>query len=647
MSKRKRPSADDQQLMFPKFGTGFLQDHAGLIVSNPSIAIVELVANSWDAGADLVQIQWPANVNDQLFIEDNGTGMTYDEFSERWLELNYNRVDIQGDDVIFPLQNRASKRKAFGRNGKGRHSMFCFTDEYRVETWRDGIANVFVVSRQFRDFPFQVQPVERFEKDGNGTIISGNLYYRYIPIAELTSLIASKFIADPSFEIIVNGIRIELTDLRELAETEELQVEGLGAIKIHTIDSQRRGRTSKQHGVAWWVNKRLVGDFSWRGYDDNPYLDARTSEAKRYTFVVEADILLDQVKADWSDFVDSDKVHKVQGVAKEYILDRISDLFRNVRRERKVEALNSNKEVLKNLSPIARYNVGNVVDQIQSKSPTITQRDLTALVEVVSTMEQSRSKYSLLGQLSKLDPSDIDGLNRLLETWTVAEALIVLDELDQRIKLISTLAELVEDPSTDELHEIHPLIGKGLWIFGPEYEAISFLSNRTLNTVVESKFGGAKVPLKTPRRRPDYVALPDSTLGVYASDSFDDRGEVNGFEKILIVELKRGGFEVTRKERQQAGEYANEIRKGSRVSKSTQIIGFVLGATISDDATDSITEGPMTTIYTRTYETVIRQANARTFNLKKRLEEANKENRFEDSEVEEVLGTLEQKEFPL
>ncbi len=415
--------------------------------------------------------------------------------------------------------------------------------------------------------------------------------------------------------------------------------------KIHTIDSQRRGRTSKQHGVAWWVNNRLVGDFSWRGYDDSPYLDARTSEAKRYTFVVEADVLLDQVKADWSDFLETEPVERVQRAAKEYILDRLKELFKNTRKERKVEALDNNKAVLRDMSPFARYSIGSAIDQIQSKSPTVTQRDLTALVEVMSTMEQSRSKYSLLGQLSKLDSADIDGLNRLLETWTVTEALIVMDEIDQRLKLIDTLSKLVEDPSSDELHEIHPLIGKGLWIFGPEYEAISFLSNRTLNTIIENTFGGARVSLNSPRRRPDYIALPDSTLGVYASDSYDDRSEVQGFDKILIVELKRGGFKLTRKQRQQASDYANEIRKGSRVSKSAQIVGYVLGAAISEDAVEPITEGTTTAIYTRTYERVIRQAHARTFNLQKRLEDANKEFKFTDPDVEKVLKELDQQEL--
>ena len=41
------------------FGPKFLQDHAGHIMTDPRIALVELVANSYDAGAPLVEITWP------------------------------------------------------------------------------------------------------------------------------------------------------------------------------------------------------------------------------------------------------------------------------------------------------------------------------------------------------------------------------------------------------------------------------------------------------------------------------------------------------------------------------------------------------------------------------------------------------------
>lgn len=45
--------------------------------------------------------------------------------------LSYNRVKNQGKKVDFP-DARKSNRMAYGRNGKGRHAMFCFSDRKNV-----------------------------------------------------------------------------------------------------------------------------------------------------------------------------------------------------------------------------------------------------------------------------------------------------------------------------------------------------------------------------------------------------------------------------------------------------------------------------------------------------------------------------------
>lgn len=55
----------------------FLESWAGSIITNPSTAIVELVANCWDAYATEVSISWPdPKKNKQFSISDNGKGMT-------------------------------------------------------------------------------------------------------------------------------------------------------------------------------------------------------------------------------------------------------------------------------------------------------------------------------------------------------------------------------------------------------------------------------------------------------------------------------------------------------------------------------------------------------------------------------------------
>ena len=67
------------------FDDRFLDRYAGPIISDPAIAIIELVANAWDAYATRVNIIWPKRTDGIAFsIDDNGKGMTPEQFQRRW-----------------------------------------------------------------------------------------------------------------------------------------------------------------------------------------------------------------------------------------------------------------------------------------------------------------------------------------------------------------------------------------------------------------------------------------------------------------------------------------------------------------------------------------------------------------------------------
>jgi len=57
-------------------GTLFEEDYIvrsqGMLVSQPEVALIELVANAWDAGATNVKIIIPEKHGESLIIEDNG-----------------------------------------------------------------------------------------------------------------------------------------------------------------------------------------------------------------------------------------------------------------------------------------------------------------------------------------------------------------------------------------------------------------------------------------------------------------------------------------------------------------------------------------------------------------------------------------------
>lgn len=607
------------------FGSDFLEDHAGQIISSPQVALVEIVANAWDAGAFQVDIRWPEDsVPESFSIQDNGIGMTSDEFEHRWRELNYNRIDAQGPEVIFPREIRNYRRKAYGRNGKGRHSVFCFTGEYTIETWCQGQSNTYTVARSSgrASAPFKITHKETKVREGHGTKISGQLARNYISPAEIRDLIGAKFVADPQFRIVINDEPVEMTDLSHLQDVDEVEVSGWGKIRIRTIDTKHSMRRSFQHGVAWWVNGRLVGEVGWRRLEQNyRYLDARIAAAKRYIFIVEADFLSDDVLPDWSEFRNTPRYRDTFTAFANYLSEKIVDLFRDEHRNKKAAVLRPYRSVLRDLPTDARFHVAQFIDELQSAMPTIAEKDLSVVVQVMLNLEQSRVGTKLLHQIADLQPGDIDVLSDLLDNWTVQEIRTIIGELEWRLSVISSLEKMVHDKSSDELHGIHPLIERGLWMFGPEYEAVSYLSNRTLLTIVQ-KFLAAelKVPLSTPKQRPDLIVLPDRTVSLHSSDSFDrESHEVDGISSILIIELKRGGFEITRKEKQQAMDYIYEIRKANNVRPTTRITAYVLGASVASDAMNETKEGDTITVTAQPYHTILRRAHARTFYLLDRI----------------------------
>jgi hypothetical protein len=611
-------SAQTPQLHFT-FGSGFLHDHAGQIIEDPRVAIIELVANCYDAGANKVQVQWPSVPGKVLSITDNGTGMTRTELERRWMTLAYNRSAEQGPEVVFPPGIPQVKRTAFGHNGKGRLSPFCFGDKYTVETWRDGgcvRASVQVALGANVPFLFRIEGESKGE--GHGTTISVKAARGLLADSYIREWIGYKFAVDPSFEVFVNGVAVNLLDLKDHVATKTVEVSGHGSVYIHRLDPQRQERTMQLKGIAWWVNKRMVGEPSWDGLDgEGQYLDGRTAEAKRFTFVVEADLLKSETKADWSGFKQAPKVEAVRKAVHQAVIEELRGLMAFDRKAAKKAAIQQHRGLIRGLPGISQWQIGRFLDEALERCPSLTLKELSRTVEIWSKLEQNRSGYDLLKQLAACSNDDLDTWNTLMQKWSASNAEIVLSELEHRLAVIQDLQKLVRDRNSDEVHDLQPVFERGLWIFGPEYESVEFTSNRGMTHVVQEFFG--RKGIKASRKRPDFVALPDSSIGLYSADEFTE-GEVSGVRKVLIVELKRGGFCLTQEELDQARDYAKELRTTGCAQASTQIEAFVLGASVEQGLAE-MKIGDLTVIRPYLYDVVLNRAHARVFNLSKRIKD--------------------------
>jgi hypothetical protein len=464
-----------------------------------------------------------------------------------------------------------------------------------------------------------------------GLIAENNI----ISVTELEELLGSKFIVDPSqFKIHINEKEVSERDVLEHSIRYVCQIPFEKEVEIFVVDSKKVGKDTKQHGVAWWVNNRLVGEQSWKDYDGT-YVDGRSNVAKRYTIIVKADILEDEVKEDWTGFNESERVKKVKQYVNEKIWEVISEILKEGRKEVKKSVLKLYAIQLTRISKTSRNRIGKTIDNIQESCPTIQNNILENIVKMLIKMESARSGYTLLQQISDMSEKEIDLLADVINRWDIEEAKVVLDLLGERLDLIEKMKELVDDPNTDELHQLQPLFKSGLWIFGPGYERIDFTSNERLVTVLKKLFEKRNpLKLKTPNRRPDLVALEDSTIGAYSCEEFDENtAEVIGIKKVLIVELKKGGYTVSIEELRQAEDYALEIERS--VNEYTKIECYVLGSYTDSKGS---TRGDNIKIIPMQYHTILRKAAARTFYLMDKIKKLRDIQTSNDEEINNVIA---------
>ncbi len=100
-------------------------NHLGIgLYSNVPAVLSEVVANAWDADANVVDIQIRRKQS-EIIIYDDGVGMNLDDVNNRYLTVGYRKRDeITG---LTP-----GKRHPMGRKGIGKLSVFSIADTVEV-----------------------------------------------------------------------------------------------------------------------------------------------------------------------------------------------------------------------------------------------------------------------------------------------------------------------------------------------------------------------------------------------------------------------------------------------------------------------------------------------------------------------------------
>jgi hypothetical protein len=622
------------------FEDDYLLRELGQVAHVPQVALTELVANAWDAGATRVDLILPGEIGGTLTVTDNGHGMTPAQFRKRWMTLRYDRLKHQGPNVEFPAGRYARPRRAYGRNGVGRHGLLCFADTYEVQTWRDGVLATFVVGTESGPSPFVLRSETLGQREGSGTQLSVRVMRKLPDADEILTVLAARFVHDPEFEIRVNGVQRSFSEIEGRVSEEVLDLGAGRRATVIVIDSTRLNHSSVHQGIAFWVQRRLVGSPSW-SIGQIASFDGRTRFARRYKVIVDTEGLEPgvDVAEDWTAFRATDAVRDLYKAVAEHIGKVAQDLVTEIVEAASEDALVQNRTELASLGQGARLEVAEFTKVVAQAHPTISPDFLATAVKAVIHLEKTKSGAALLQKLSALPPDDITGLDRLLAEWTVKDALRVLDEIDSRIGVIETIRRLADDPQTDELHTLHPLILRSRWLFGPEFESQEYCSNATLKTVARELFKSAEAQFINEKHRPDIVVLPDKTTwqmtGIESFDPVDPT--LTRMQHVLVIELKKGGFELTRKEINQADGYVQDIAASGALSGSPFVCAWVVGQKIAAgvERDKQLGNPPYGRIRAATFGSLVDTANARLLKLRTVLAD-----RYGGSSTDELLNRV-------
>ncbi|CAO1659763.1 sensor histidine kinase [Halomonas sp. NYA30] len=129
------------------------------LITDDEVAIFELVKNSFDAGADNVHLYFG---DDMIVIADNGSGMSYEDLTDKWLFVAYSSK--RSDRPEGDFRNIAAERRHYaGSKGIGRFSSDRLGSEVVIQSRPRGPTTT--VHRLAVDWElFEKDAKEHFEK---------------------------------------------------------------------------------------------------------------------------------------------------------------------------------------------------------------------------------------------------------------------------------------------------------------------------------------------------------------------------------------------------------------------------------------------------------------------------------------------------
>ena len=577
-----RPSATiSTSLEFRIKVLGRTLEHLGAqMYKRRDIAIAELVANSWDAGAQEVRILAPTqdtyNQNkSKIIITDDGLGMDKLGVQNAYLVVGRNRREA-GSGIVL-------NRPVMGRKGIGKLAGFGLATRITVETWRDSECIKFILDMptlkvedgQAGDIPIMghisLPPSDVDKPSGTRITLEGLKHSTPLSIEGLTQALGRRFSRRILGEmtIYVNHmpvgdpyIEIEQRFPHDGYDTATLP-DG-SVVKYYYAYAQTVIQSAELRGFTVLVRGKTA--------QAPPYFFGVEATAsgqhgtKYLTGVIEADFL-DEGNDDESDIISTDR-QEIDWEQEEVInLKRWGGgITRKALRDwatRKGEQVEN--EVLKN--PELKERIGRLDDVSKKRILTFVRQlggsgsdpERTApLADLVIRAFEYRHFHDVIEQIENVseDPLQLQNLLEHLRDWKVLESRAILEIINGRLNVIQKFHSMIvnnapETASSLSKDNMHDILAGYPWLLNPEWQVLA--EEKTISKQLR-EWNAAEIINEEEKLRYDFLALSDDST-------------------FVIVEIKRSDHALTLEELQRLEKYKERLRKARNSVRMMMVCG--------------------------------------------------------------------------
>ncbi|CAN5392337.1 hypothetical protein BH09CHL1_BH09CHL1_20270 [soil metagenome] len=534
------------------------------------LALIELIANSWDAGATVVNVIVPEpdgydKDTSEYVIEDNGCGMSADQIQSEYLVVGRNRRETGGAE--------SNGRRVMGRKGVGKLAGFGMSKRMTVETWQGDELTQFALdinALKAKDgtpedkkiegtiYPAGAQPFS----SGTRLILSALTHKTPQGMDELRVAIGRRFSrsAQGEMSIKVNGVPVEIPSLALVHREPEGEGFAEEALSDGNVIRYFAGYTEK-----------IINPIEMRGFA--VYANEKTAQAPPFFFNVEgtasgqhgtryvygeiyADFLdkgvdsdsdrisTDRQEIDW----ESDEAAALkewgEALSRKLLRDWASRKERTVREKLALDE--DHQRRLARLDPPSQKQFGKLVEQLSKSSAEAD--DIMGLISPLLQTFEYRHFHDLTEQIETAatsDPEELLSLLSMLRDWKVLESRAILEIIKGRLQIIEKFYEMIVNDIAEVGHEtgddnLHDLIAEYPWLLQPDWQVLA--EEKTVTKLLRAM--SDEEPLDpTDKERLDFLALANENL-------------------LVVVEIKRSGHAIEYEEVQRAERYAEKLRRG-------------------------------------------------------------------------------------